>query len=192
VRSVHSADTRGQACDRGALLAYTSPLALLTYRSTGLLKHSDLCPIVTGTVRGAIPSSLGIAWMVGMAMIMERCGMTHTLARGLSSIMGRLFPVMSPFVGLLGAFMTGSNTNSNVIFAPLQKTTAGLLGLLVTAILAAQTTGGALGSMIAPAKLIVGCCTAGLQGQEGQVLRRTLPYALLLSAVIGLIAWRLA
>jgi len=173
----------------GALLAYSALLTLLIYRAAGLLRRSDLRPIVAGTVRGAIPSSLGIAWMVGMATIMERCGMTVTLARGLSSTVGRLFPVMSPFVGLLGAFMTGSNTNSNVLFAPLQKSTAELLGLLLTPILAAQTTGGALGSMIAPAKVIVGCCTAGLQGQEGRVLRRTLPYALLLAALAGLIAW---
>jgi lactate permease len=85
--------------------------------------------------------------------------------------------------------MTGSNTNSNVIFAPLQKSTAELVGIGVSIILGAQTTGGALGSMLAPAKVIVGCSTAGLEGQEGKVMRITVPYGLLITAVIGLVTW---
>jgi lactate permease len=127
--------------------------------------------------------------MVGMAMIMARCGMTYTLASGISSTVGRLFPLASPFIGLLGAFMTGSNTNSNVIFAPLQQSTAEMLGMAVSVILGAQTTGGALGSMLAPAKVIVGCSTAGLGGQEGKVMRVTVPYGLLIAAVIGVVTW---
>jgi lactate permease len=115
--------------------------------------------------------------------------MTHILARGLAEVAGPLYPLVSPFIGLLGAFMTGSNTNSNVVFAPLQQQAAGLLQIGVLVILGAQTTGGSLGSMIAPAKLIVGCTTAGLAGQEGGVLKRTLLPGLLITAVIGALAW---
>jgi len=172
----------------GALLAYTSVLAYIVYRATGHLKRSDLPNILGHTVRSAIPSSIGIVSMVAMALIMDRCGMTYILAKGLSSIIGEVFPLASPFIGLLGAFMTGSNTNSNVIFAPLQKSTAELVGISVWVILGTQTTGGALGSMIAPAKVIVGCSTAGLAGQEGNVIRITLLYGLLITAVIGIIA----
>jgi lactate permease len=46
--------------------------------------------------------------------------------------------------------------------------------------------------MLAPAKVIVGCSTAGLEGQEGRVLRKTVPYGLLITAVIGLTAWLVA
>jgi len=173
----------------GALLAYTSILAYVVYRVTGHLKRGELPGILTRTVHSAIPSSIGIASMVGMAMIMDRCGMTYTLAKGLSSTVGHLFPLASPFIGLLGAFMTGSNTNSNVVFAPLQKSTAELVGISIGVILGAQTTGGSLGSMVAPAKIIVGCSTAGLAGQEGKVMRITLLYGLLVTAIIGLITW---
>jgi len=173
----------------GALLAYVSVLAYLIYRMMGHLERSDLPGILRRTVRSAIPSSIGILSMVGMAMVMDRCGMTYTLAKGLSSAVGQVFPLTSPFIGLLGAFMTGSNTNSNVIFAPLQKSTAELVGIGVSIILGAQTTGGALGSMLAPAKVIVGCSTAGLEGQEGKVMRITVPYGLLITAVIGLVTW---
>jgi lactate permease len=85
--------------------------------------------------------------------------------------------------------MTGSNTNSNVIFAPLQQRTAELIGVSMYVILGAQTTGGAPGSMLAPAKIIVGCSTAGLSGQEGQVMRRTAGCGLAISIIVGMVAW---
>jgi lactate permease len=173
----------------GALLAYTSVAACLIYMVAGHMRVKDIPVVFKRTVRSAVPSSLGIVSMVGMAMIMARCGMTHILAKGLSETVGSIFPFMSPFIGLLGAFMTGSNTNSNVVFASLQKTTAQLVGVSVLLILGAQTTGGSLGSMLAPAKVIVGCSTAGLEGEEGKVMRITLVYGLVITALIGAIVW---
>jgi lactate permease len=173
----------------GALLAYTSVIAFIVYLARGDLSRRDVPVILSRTVRSAIPSSIGIASMVGMAMIMDRAGMTDVLAQGLSTAVGALFPLASPFIGLLGAFMTGSNTNSNVVFAPLQKATAQLVAVAVPVILAAQTTGGSLGSMLAPAKIIVGCSTAGLGGEEGHVMRKTVPYGLAITLIVGLIAW---
>ncbi|NIV33276.1 MAG: hypothetical protein GWN58_28665 [Anaerolineae bacterium] len=136
-----------------------------------------------------MPSSIGIATMVGMAVVMDHAGMTYVLATGLGKAAGPLYPLVAPYIGMLGAFMTGSNTNSNVVFAPLQQQAAELLGISVAVILAAQTTGGALGSMLAPAKLIVGCSTAGLAGQEGKVLKKTLVPGLIIAGVVGLLAW---
>jgi lactate permease len=70
----------------------------------------------------------------------------------------------------------------------LQQQAAQLLDMNQLVILGAQTTGGALGSMLAPAKLIVGASTAGLAGQEGKVLKRTLLPGVLITAVIGVLA----
>jgi lactate permease len=173
----------------GALLAYTCVVSLLIYRCTGHYGPGVMGRILRGTVASGVRSTIGIASMVGMALIMDHCGMVHLLARGLSESVGPAFPFFSPLIGMLGAFMTGSNTNSNVVFAPLQLATARLIGINVLVVLGAQTTGGALGSMLAPAKIIVGCSTAGLAGREGEVLRKTLPYGLLIAAFIGFVAW---
>jgi lactate permease len=124
-----------------------------------------------------------------MAVAMDNSGMTYVLARGISQAAGSAYPLVAPFIGLLGAFMTGSNTNSNVVFAPLQQQAASLLQISALVILGAQTTGGSLGSMLAPAKVIVGCSTAGLAGQEGQVMKKTLPPGLIIGGVVGLLAW---
>jgi lactate permease len=172
----------------GALLGYTCVLAFLIYHRAGHYNPGVGGRIWRGTLSAALPSTIGIASMVGMAMIMDHCGMVNLLARGLSESVGVAFPFLSPLIGLLGAFMTGSNTNSNVVFAPLQLATARLMGISALVVLGAQTTGGALGSMLAPAKIIVGCSTAGLAGREGEVMRKTFLYGMLVTAVIGLLA----
>ena len=64
-----------------------------------------------------------------------------------------------------------------------------MIGISALVVLGAQTAGGALGSMLAPAKIIVGCSTAGLAGREGEVMRKTLPYGVLIAAIIGVLSW---
>ena len=171
----------------GALLLYSSIISYFVYRSKGFYKPHALKAILQKTVKSGVPTSLGIVSMVCFAMIMDHCQMIYILAEGISRVFGSFFPFISPWIGLLGAFMTGSNTNSNVVFGVLQQQTAQLAGLSTALILAAQTTGGALGSMIAPAKILVGCSTVGLSGKEGPVLKVTLRYGLIITGIMGII-----
>ena len=58
--------------------------------------------------------------------------------------------------------------------------------LSVALILASQTTGGAIGSLFAPAKVIVGAST--VEGAiEGQVLKRAIGYGLLILSILGIL-----
>jgi lactate permease len=172
----------------GAILLYASSFAYLIYRRAGWYKPGAAKRILTGTIRRVMSSSVGIASMVAMAVIMQHVGMTETLARGLAGGVGALFPFVSPWIGALGAFMTGSNTNSNVVFAALQMRTAELLGYTVAVILAAQTSGAALGSVIAPTKVVVGASTGGMEGREGEVMRKMLVYTGLLVLLMSILA----
>jgi lactate permease len=113
--------------------------------------------------------------------------MTDVLAQGLADGMGALFPLAAPWIGALGAFMTGSNTNSNVVFGALQMRTAQLLGYSVAIILAGQTAGAALASVLAPTKVVVGASTAGMAGKEGDVMRKLLIYTGLLLVLISIL-----
>jgi lactate permease len=63
------------------------------------------------------------------------------------------------------------------------------LGLNIPIILAAQTAGGAIGSVFAPTKIIVGASTVGLDGQEGPVLKKVMSYGLVLVGVISIATW---
>jgi lactate permease len=171
----------------GALLIYASLVTYGLFCRRGCYAPGTARRIARAVVRRATRSSLGIAAMVGMAVTMEHAGMTHLLADGMARVAGRAFPLVAPFIGALGAFMTGSNTNSNVVFGGLQQRVATLIGVSPLIILAAQTAGGAIGSMFAPAKVIVGCSTVELGGQEGPVLRATLRYGLAIVASLALV-----
>lgn len=177
----------------GAILLYAAVLAYLVYWRAGAYKPGALTRISNRVLKGAVTSSLGISAMVGMAVIMSHSGMTNLLAEGLSASFGRtLYPLIAPAIGAIGAFITGSNNNSNVLFAALQMRTAELLNLSVTLILAAQTAGGSLGSIMAPAKVIVGCSTVGLGSHEGVVIGKILLYGMIPVLLVAALALILA
>jgi len=171
----------------GMILLYTSILAYIIYRISDLYKHGSVRSILEGTVRRVMSSSVSIASMVAMAVIMQHSGMTDAIARGLAEAFGAFYPFVAPWIGALGAFMTGSNTNSNVVFGELQKQTAILLGYSVAIILAAQTSGAALASVLAPTKVVVGASTAGMAGREGDVMRKLVVYVGILVLLISIL-----
>jgi lactate permease len=172
----------------GMVLFYACILAYLVYWKASLYQPGAVPRIVRGTLRGVLSSSVSILAMLTMAVVMEHAGMTDALARGLADSVGSLFPLVSPWIGALGAFMTGSTTNSNVVFGALQMRTAELLGFSLTIILAAQTAGASVASVMAPAKVVVGASTAGMAGREGDVMRKLLGYAVILVLLISTLA----
>ncbi|MFZ5821626.1 MAG: L-lactate permease [Chloroflexota bacterium] len=172
----------------GAILVYAGVISFFIYEREGLYRGGAAGRILGGTLRAMLPSSLGIVEMVAMAAIMQQGGMTEALAQGLASAAGAFFPLVAPWIGAVGAFMTGSNTNSNVVFAGLQMRTAELLGCNLPVILAAQTAGAALASVAAPTKVVVGASTAGMAGKEGEVLRALSVYTAVLVLSVSLMA----
>jgi lactate permease len=170
----------------GAILVYTSLVSYLIYHRAGMYLPGAGKSILRRMVRSMMSSSLSIALMVAMATIMQQSGMTEALAQGLADAVGQGFPLFAPWIGAIGAFMTGSNTNSNVVFAGLQMRTAELLSYSISSILAGQTAGAALASVAAPTKVIVGTSTAGMEGKEGEVLRALFGYTALLVMFISL------
>ncbi|MEN8097470.1 MAG: L-lactate permease, partial [Chloroflexota bacterium] len=160
----------------GALLLYTILITTAIYLIQKRLDSGSIVRILKGTWKRGIRTTIGIFTMVAMAVVMDNAGMTQLIAEGMSQGVGRAFPAIAPWIGALGAFMTGSNTNSNVVFASMQQQTAVLLGMSPAIILAAQTTGGAIGALFAPAKVIVGCSTVDLEGEEAGVFRLALLY----------------
>ena len=171
----------------GAILFFTSMLSYAYFKFAGRLSQDALGRISADTLKKVISPSIGIVAMVSMAVIMANTGMTQILAQRLASIAGVIFPAVSVWIGALGAFITGSNTNSNVLFALLQRRTAEILQLPLPLILAAQTSGAALGSIVSPTKIIVGASTTKMSGQEGLILKALLRTMLVLLSGLSLI-----
>ncbi len=176
------------------LFAHPAPFILLAvlvsavlYNKRGHWEKGTVNKIYRQTLKQCLPTTVSISFLVMMALIMNDAGMTDILARGIANFSGVLFPVFSPFIGLLGSFITGSNTNSNVLFGLLQKEAALSLGINSYIIVSAQTVGGSLGSAVTPAKAVLGASTVNMTGKEGDILRKTLFYCLLNVFFIGLI-----
>ncbi|MGC9521394.1 MAG: L-lactate permease [Anaerolineae bacterium] len=178
----------------GAQLIYTAIITILIAKLRGNLPQGSAAKIRRGVLRSGTKSTLGILAMMAMATTMQLAGMVSELSRTMAAFAGQLFPLMAPFIGALGAFMTGSNTNSNVLLGAFQLQVAQALKLFVPFIIALHNAGAAVGSVFSPAKIIVGCSTVGLSGQESDALRRTTLYGLImlsLLAALGLIVIRL-
>ena len=181
---------------RISLFRHPAPLilasALLTYvvfRYVGSWQRGATWEAVVATYRQSQSTSVGMATMVMMAVVMIDTGMTSVLARGIADATGVAFPFVSPFIGVLGTFLTGSNTSSNVMFGALQVETARTLAVSTVTMASAQSIGGSLGSSIAPAKVLVGTALVGLQGHEVEVLRKAIPYCLIVVIVVGVEVW---
>ena len=175
----------------GATLFYAAVISFLLYWRVGYYRNKTVWGEIWGKVRrSAVKPTISILALVAMASLMTHAGMTQMIARGISeTFSAAVYPLFAPFIGALGAFMTGSNANSNVVFGALQQETAALLGLSAPIILAGQTAGASLGSVLAPAKIIVGCSTVGLGGEEGPVIRRMLLLGLIPVLFVALITF---
>jgi lactate permease len=175
----------------GAVLLYSALIAFILYRAKGYYKNGAGKEIVQSVRKKGTNPAIGILSMVAMATIMADSGMTQTLAIWFGEIIpSDLYAFVATAIGTLGAFMTGSNTNSNVVFSDLQMRTAMELGLSVTMVLGIQTASSAIASLLAPAKIMVGASTVGMSGDEGTVLRHLLLYGgalLLVIATLGFI-----
>lgn len=149
-----------------------------------------------GRARGALattagqmgPVVLALVGMLTVARLMVHAGMTDALAVAASSSAGAAWPVLAPLVGVLGTFVTGSATASNVLFTDLQVATATALGLSVLPLVGLQGFGAAIGNIVCPHNIVAAGATVGLTGGEGAVLRRTLGVAIGYAALGGVLA----
>ena len=164
-------------------------VSYLVYQIAGRWRSGTLVSASKLTYSQSISTSVGIGAMVMMAVIMTDTGMTALLGRAIAAGTGPAFPIFAPYIGVLGTFMTGSNTNSNVMFGALQLESASALGISTVTIASIQSIGGSLGSAIAPAKVLVGTTIVGLSGRENEVMRRTIPYCLGIVLLVGIQAW---
>ena len=112
--------------------------------------------------------------------------MVHVLATASAAALGRLYPLVSPLLGLLGGFVSGSETSSIAMLTALHLDTAGRIGANGLLIAAASGIGGGLASSISPAKLQNASAAIDAIGEESHVIRHTLVVALAITVVCAI------
>jgi len=154
-------------------------------------------------IAGASAKLVGTALAIGASVPMAKVfinsdvngsglkSMPLTLADGVSSLLGPIWPFFAPVIGMIGTFVSGSGTVSNMMFSVFQFGVAEQIGVSASLILALQCVGATAGNIIAVANIVPAVATVGLIGREGILLRQLLlPVALYLIAagVIGVFA----
>jgi lactate permease len=141
---------------------------------------------VGATWRQSRIAILTVALIVALAYVMNYSGMNYTLGLGVAS-MGIVFPLVSPFLGWVAVFLSGSDTAGNALFGNLQVVAANQLGLNPVLIAASNSSGGVMGKMISPQNIATGVSVTALKGQEGVVFARTFKHSIVLTLLLGLI-----
>lgn len=141
----------------------------------------------------ALAFAVALVWVFiasGINTIRDLESMPLTLAGAVADWSGRSWPFFAPFIGALGAFVAGSNTVSDMMFALFQYGVADKTGTPHLVILGLQAFGGAAGNMITVHNVVAAAATVGLAGVEGTLIRKTIwpmGYYLLVGGVLGVL-----
>lgn len=153
------------------------------------------------SARTMLKASVALVFTVPMVQVFIASGggaagferMPIALAEGVAAIAGSAWPIFAPFIGGFGAFVAGSNTVSNMMFALFQFGVGERIGVDPTWIVALQAVGGAAGNIICVHNVVAAAAVVGLIGKEGPVIRKTLLpfcyYALTPGALGYAIVW---
>jgi lactate permease len=101
--------------------------------------------------------------------------------------LGLLYPMLAPFMGLLGGFISGSETSAIAMFTKYHVETSNLIGANSIVVAASNGVGGGLASVLSPAKIQNAAAVIDEIGIEGQVIRYGLVVAVLMTLVTAIL-----
>ncbi|MFW9922659.1 MAG: L-lactate permease [Candidatus Thorarchaeota archaeon] len=118
--------------------------------------------------------------------------MIEVLAGASSAVFGKFYPLIVPFIGLFGGFVSGSETSaiamfSKYIFDTGRSPALNLTNQGIVVMAASNGIGGGLASVLSPAKIQNATAVIDKQGIEGQVLKKTAPIAVLMVISVSII-----
>lgn len=149
----------------------------------------DIVGVLFKTLVDNLKTIFTICSVLSVAKIMGYSGMISTIAAVLVAVAGGLYPLISPLIGMIGGFVTGSGTSTAVLFGTLQAETATSIGASTVWLSAANLVGAGIGKMISPQGIAIGCAASGLEGQESLIFGKTVVYAILYIIIAGIICF---
>ena len=159
------------------------------------MKGKDVAFAFKETGKQVAGAAVAVVFGLALVQILRYSGsnsegtksMIFYMAEALSGVGKSVYVIIAPIIGDLGAFVSGSNTVSNMLFTNLQYQSATHLGLRGDMIVAMQVVGGAVGNMICVNNVVAACATVATTGKEGKIIRMNLIPALIYTAVVILI-----
>lgn len=131
---------------------------------------------------------LTVSMILAMSFVINYSGMGYTLGLAFTAT-GSSAAFLSPVLGWLGVFLTGSDSSANALFALMQRITAEQLGLPGALLVSASAVGGATGKMVSPQSLAVALAATGLIGREGELFRKLIRHSAAMCLLIALLVF---
>ncbi len=131
---------------------------------------------------------MGALVFVNLMMMGGESSAVTTIGRSLADLTGQSWKYFASFLGAMGAFFSGSNTISNLTFGGIQDSIALQLGLERTSILALQSVGGTMGTMVSINNIVAVSSVLALGNIEGHILKRTVRAMLVFGAIAAIMA----
>lgn len=141
------------------------------------------------TLRQMGKSAITIICIVALAKVLGYSGMINTMAVALAAAAGTFYPLVAPLLGMLGTFITGSDTSSGLLFGQLQKQVALSIGASPAWVVAANSSGACVGKIISLQSIAIAGIAANLTGKEGRLLIVCMQYAVPLILILGILIY---
>ncbi len=117
-----------------------------------------------------------ICLVMSVANVMNYAGMITSIALAVAAV-GAIFPLLSPIIGWIGVFVTGSVVNNNILFAGLQATTAQQIGVSQTLLVASNTAGGVMAKIVSPQSIAIAAAAVNSSGEESKITSMAIKYS---------------
>lgn len=152
-------------------------------------KILDIFKVFYATLKQMVRSVITVVSIVAVAKVMSYSGMITAIATVLVKATGAYYPLISPVIGTLGTFVTGSDTSSNILFGALQKEVAVSIQANPYWLAAANTSGATAGKMISPQSIAVATSATGMIGLEGKIFKQTLKFCVGYIAILSVLIY---
>jgi len=161
-------------------------LATLIFAAIAGIGPGDFFGCIGSTFRQIRVAVLTVMLIIGLAYLMNYSGIAYTLGYGVAST-GKLFVLLSPFLGWLAVMLSGSDTSGNALFGNLQVVAARQLDLNPVLFAATNSSGGVMGKMVSPQNIATGVAVTNLKNQEGVVFARTFKHSIALTLMLSVL-----
>ena len=163
----------------------TAGLALVLFGSTASTASLAMGETVA-RIGKPVVALFGALVFVNLLMVGGEQSSTMILGHSLAHVTGSAWKYFAPFLGALGSFFSGSTTISNLTFGGIQASIAEDVGTDPGTLLALQSSGAAMGNIIAIHNIVAACAVLMLSNVEGEILRKAFPVVVLYGVLLAL------
>jgi L-lactate permease len=150
-----------------------SAITMVVFRKDMSHGPVAIAEVVAKRLQNPAIALLGALVLVQLMIRSGTAAPAFVLGNVLADWFQEAFIIISPLLGALGSFFSGSTTVSNLTFGDIQLIAAESIGTSVTSMLALQTVGASAGNGICLNNIIAACAVVGLDIGEGKVLMKT-------------------